>query len=281
MPAWLLIEVTGSWGHDAIGQSELGPYAPRVWREAMRRHGVRLIAIRRDLTTAGHHGHHEVRLVHVVAPAIGARPVAHRRVIADLHEVVAATESLAVEGTVGANWEPDPDRYVLVCTNGRHDSCCATFGRPLVRSLRESQWADQIWECSHVGGDRFAANVVLLPDSLYFGDVDADTAPCLLAAHDDGRLDLDRFRGRSTLRLPAQAAEHAVRSRLGLDRLDAIDAVTSRSAGEVEVLLSDGRTVLVGIERVDRPSPTPLTCKGRPGLAYPEWQITTFDQAER
>lgn len=244
----------------------------------MRRHGIRLIAIRRDLNTAGHHGHHEVRLVHVVAPAVGARPVARTRVIADLHEVVPATESLAVGGTVGSGWELDADRYVLVCTNGRHDSCCATFGRPLVRQLRQSQWASQVWECSHVGGDRFAASVVLLPDSLYFGDVDADAAPRLLAAHDDGRIDLDCFRGRSTLRLPAQAAEHAVRSRLGLDRLDAIDAITSDAAGEVGVRLSDGRTIRVGIERVDRPSPTPLTCKGRPGLAYPEWRITSFEE---
>ena len=67
-----------------------------------------------------------------------------------------------------------------------------------------------------------------------------------------------------------------MRSRLGLDRLDAIDTITSRS-GEVECC-ADGRTILVGIDRVDRPSPTPLTCKGRQGLAYPDWRITTFDE---
>ena len=33
--AWLLVEVQGSWGHDAVHDSELGPHAPKVWRQAM------------------------------------------------------------------------------------------------------------------------------------------------------------------------------------------------------------------------------------------------------
>jgi hypothetical protein len=277
--AWLLIEVTGPWGGDAVVHSELGPNAPRIWREAMRRRGIRVIAIRRDLTTPSHHGGHQLRLVHVVAPAVGSSTaVAHRRMVHDLHEVVPVTEALAVSGTVGAGWESDQERYVLVCTNGRHDACCATFGRPLVRALRQSRWAEQVWECSHIGGDRFAANVVLLPDSLYFGDVDEAGAVRLLEAHDAGRLDLACFRGRSTLLLPGQAAEHAVRARLGLDRLDAIVEVEVPASGDVQVRLSDGRSVAVGVQRVDHPSPTPLTCKGRPGLAYPEWRVTSFEE---
>jgi hypothetical protein len=277
VPAWLLIEVTGPWGRDAVAESELGPYAPKVWRDALRRHGIRIIAIRREIRPSADHGHHHLRMVHLVAPQVGQRVAAHRRMIEDFHEVVPATESLAVNGVVGAGWEPDDERYVMVCTNGRHDSCCATFGRPLVRALRESRWAEQLWECSHIGGDRFAANIVLLPDSLYFGAVDEAAATTLLAAHDDGRLDLTCFRGRSTLSLLMQAAEHAVRSRLGLDGLDAIAAVTQPEAGEVVVTLSDGRAVHVGVERNNVAAPTPLTCKGRMGLAYPEWRITSFD----
>ena len=216
--AWLLVEVEGVWGRDAVVQSELGPFAPPVWRQAMRRHGIRVVAIRRDLE---HHADRErtgVRLVHVVAPRPGRTTgSAHRRVLTDLHEVVSATESLAKGGGVGAGWDVDPDRYVLVCTNGRHDACCATFGRPIVRWLRTSAWAGDVWECSHIGGDRFAANIVLLPDSLYFGHVDRRSAEQILEAHDAGRLELSCFRGRSTLRLAEQAAEHAVRVDLGLD----------------------------------------------------------------
>ena len=109
----------------------------------------------------------------------------------DLHQVVTATESLAAGARLGAGWEHDDEPYVLVCTNGRHDPCCATFGRPLVRALRASRWADRVWECSHIGGDRFAGNLLLLPESLYFGRCDAERAERVLAEYDAGRLDLD------------------------------------------------------------------------------------------
>ena len=77
----------------------------------------------------------------------------------------------------GGGWEHVQESLILVCTNGRHDQCCANLGRPLVRALRDSPWADRVWECSHIGGDRFAANVVVLPDSLYFGRVEPDVSP--------------------------------------------------------------------------------------------------------
>ena len=71
--AWLLIEVLGAWGKDAIGQSELGPFAPHIWRDLMRRQGIRIIAIRRDVGHRSEH-HETLRLVHVAAPRPGGRP---------------------------------------------------------------------------------------------------------------------------------------------------------------------------------------------------------------
>lgn len=282
MSGWLLVEVRGPWGRDAVAQSELGPFAPRVWREAMRRHGTRVIAIRRNLDQHRDHEHTGMRLVHVNAPRPGVRAAAaHRLVVGGLHEVVSATEPLVAGRGVDGRWEPDEDRYVLVCTNGRHDACCATFGRPLVRYLRESPWADEVWECSHIGGDRFAANIVLLPDSLYFGNVDEHRAADLLRAHDASQLDLTCYRGRSTLRLPEQAAEHAARVELGLAAVDAIVGARTLDDGAVDLDLSDGRRVVVQLRRVEHAAPTPLTCKGKSGLAYPEFQVSSLDVIER
>ena len=105
----------------------------------------------RDLDT--HHGEPAagVRLVHIVAGRPGATPArARRRVVDDLHRIVSATESIASGAGPGPAWENDDEPYVLVCTNGRHDACCATFGRPIVRALRRSRWADRVWECSHM-----------------------------------------------------------------------------------------------------------------------------------
>ncbi len=276
MRAWLLVEVDGPWGRDAVVDSELGPHAPAVWRNAMKRRGIRVITIRRDV--ARRHDPEGLRLVHVVAPRPGEPALASRRVIGDLHQIVSATESLltATPGTAPRGWSTDEDPYVLVCTNGRHDSCCATYGRPLVRSLREGPWGAHLWECSHIGGDRFAGNLLLLPESLYFGRVDVATAERLLAAHDAGRLDLARFRGRSTLRLGEQAAEHFVRQQLSLDRLDAVTAVTTDDDGRYRIAVAtEGGPAeyVVTVARTAVPSPSPLTCKGREGLSYPAFEL--------
>ncbi|WP_324278249.1 sucrase ferredoxin [Blastococcus brunescens] len=86
------------------------------------------------------------------------------------------------DGSVG---EPAPGPTYLVCTHGGHDACCALRGRPLARALPTPGPAD-VWECSHLGGDRFAANVLVLPHGFYYGQVPGDGAD-LVAAHTRGR----------------------------------------------------------------------------------------------
>src|SRR4029453_16254338 len=40
----------------------------------------------------------------------------------------------------------------------------------------------QVWETTHLGGDRFAGNVLVLPDGFLYGHVTAATAAALAAA---------------------------------------------------------------------------------------------------
>ncbi len=134
-----------------------------------------------------------------------------------------------------------------------------------------------MWECSHIGGDRFAGNLLVLPESLYFGRCRGDDAARILDGLDEGRLDLANFRGRSALTLAEQAAEHFARTGLGLDRLDDVVAIRTVDDGRVELDLADGRAAVVALERSRRPSPTPLTCKGAEGLSYPELGLTGLE----
>ncbi len=46
---WLLIEVRGAWGRDAVADSDLGRYVSSSWRQRLHAADVRVIAIRRDL----------------------------------------------------------------------------------------------------------------------------------------------------------------------------------------------------------------------------------------
>jgi len=93
----------------------------------------------------------------------------------------------------------------LVCTHGRRDACCARFGAPLARALAAAYPA-RVWETTHVGGHRFAANLVILPHGLYYGPVDEGSATAAIAAYERGEIAPARYRGRAGQRQGQQAA---------------------------------------------------------------------------
>jgi hypothetical protein len=144
---------------------------------------------------------------------------------------------------------------VLVCTHGRRDRCCAVLGRPVAEALALHA-PEAVWETSHVGGHRFAGNVVLLPEGLVFGGLDPAGALAVLARHAEGRLALSALRGRSALEPVAQAAEVLVRERLGLDAVGGVTVLASTGDGaRAEVTLAvAGRRLRTWLE-VARPGP--------------------------
>jgi (2Fe-2S) ferredoxin len=73
-----------------------------------------------------------------------------------------------------------------------------------------------------MGGDRFAANMVVLPEGLYYGRMDPGSASQVAWLHEAGRVDIDRLRGSSAYPMSVQYAEIALRRHLEEDRLDAV-----------------------------------------------------------
>ena len=118
----------------------------------------------------------------------------------------------------------------LVCTHGKHDPCCARFGRPLYEALRDELAPDWVWQVSHIGGDRFAGNLVCLPEGLYYGRVDRETAGPVLDEHLARRILIPSYRGRSIYTFAVQAAERVVRERTGLVGIDDLTLREGRSA---------------------------------------------------
>ncbi len=108
-----------------------------------------------------------------------------------------------------------PEPLYLVCTNGRRDPCCAANGPAVFRSLSRIPGLN-VWQTSHVGGHRFAANLVYLPDGLFFGRLDPLSADGAVTGLQRGELDLDHFRGRACYAEPVQAAEYYLRRQTGL-----------------------------------------------------------------
>jgi hypothetical protein len=106
---------------------------------------------------------------------------------------------------------PSDEAIYLICTHGRHDPCCAVRGRPTAAALAAIH-PDRTWECSHVGGDRFAANVVLLPHGLFYGHVPPSRAAEVVSRYDEGAVVPDLFRGVGALSPQVQAAQHFARA---------------------------------------------------------------------
>ncbi|GAA2073917.1 sucrase ferredoxin [Aeromicrobium halocynthiae] len=110
------------------------------------------------------------------------------------------------------DWTSEP--AFLVCAHGRHDTCCAVRGRPVAAALAE-RWPDATWESSHVGGDRFAPNVVIVPDGTYYGALEEESVVDVIGDHLAGRVRAEYVRGSSALPPVAQAVAVAGLRRWG------------------------------------------------------------------
>ncbi|GAA4351441.1 sucrase ferredoxin [Angustibacter luteus] len=197
---WLLIEHPGPWAPEAFAESGIERGVQEQLRSAAGASGARILLVRRPGRADPQRG---PRAWAVVDHASGVPSVwGTWTEDGDLLDAALALDpERAPVGPVHAAEEP----VLLVCTHGRHDTCCAIRGRPVAAALAQ-RWPDWTWECSHVGGDRFAANVVLLPDGAYYGYLDAESAVRVVEQHLAGRVDADFLRGLSTEPPVVQAA---------------------------------------------------------------------------
>ncbi|HEV8683254.1 MAG TPA: sucrase ferredoxin [Actinomycetota bacterium] len=252
---WLMVEQPGPWGHEALLQGGLPIDVGRELIEREDRLGVRVLLIqRRDRLApsprrcfAAFTGRQERRLVTFE--------------VNDVRELL----DLDLEEMVRTRWdglgEPVAGPLFLVCTHGKHDACCSRYGGPVARALAARP---DVWECTHVGGDRFAGNVVCFPDGLYFGRVGAATAPRVAEAYGRGEVALEHYRGRSSFPPAVQAAERELRLALGLVGVDDLvledHARLAGSTHRVAFRVSGGRVHILEV-RESTLDPRPLTCK--------------------
>jgi len=112
----------------------------------------------------------------------------------------------------------------IVCTNGRRDPDCARHGIAVYNAMVEAIGDNEsisVWQSTHVGGHRFAANMTLLPYGLLFGRVDPESALKVLDSFRRGEIYLPNLRGRASYSVITQAGEHFLRQKTGIMGLDA------------------------------------------------------------
>ena len=227
----LLIEVPGPWGRAGLAGSRLDPQVTRPLAEAADEAGVRVQLIRRPGRHAGPRRPGAIAGAgrHAWALACPDDAVVRWGHWTDERDLLGIdlTERLdrAVHSASG------PQRLALVCTHAKHDVCCAVRGRPVAAAVAAGT-DRQTWETSHLGGDRFAANLLLLPEGEVFGSLDEGSAPDAAARLDGGRLTLPHYRGRVGRPPVQQAAVHLAAAALDDDRLGAVRIRSVRALAE-------------------------------------------------
>lgn len=176
-----------------------------------------------------------------------------------------------LRGEAPAPGLPETEPLFLVCVHGKRDRCCALLGMPLYRAL-SGLASERVYQTTHLGGHRFAATLVVLPQGVCYGRVDPGEAHALLEASRAHRLhDPARMRGRTLYGSEAQAAEIALRTRLserGEDALRLID-VAPFDEGTTRVRFAvrdDDRVHEVELTREALP-PAPASCGAAPKSA--------------
>lgn len=256
---WILFEHPGAWGSDALLESGLEPQISDHLQRWSRELPARVLLLRRS---SGRYRSGAVRSLFAgVSSATGSWIEQFELDRTDAILDLDLTE-LATGSTVGGRRLNRP--LYLVCTNGKHDACCARDGLPVARELARTL-GDRVWECSHVGGDRFAGNLVCLPDGQFYGHVDPTAARSIVEANESGELVLDHWRGRSCHPFAVQAAEYLVRHELGVvdDNDLRVTAVQREQTHyDVDFVRRDGSRLHARLAVVEGPVIDPVTCAG-------------------
>ena len=239
---WLLLEHPGPWPADET-KTDLPPEVVEFMASA-RRLKVRPQLIRR--TRGRRRGPHQVYVAFS-----GAHPWMRGSEVADLREIVGLDLAAVARGEQVEFGTVHRERIILVCAHGRHDACCAHAGRPTADALAREH-GDAVWETTHLGGHRFAATSVTLPDGIYHGALDPASGPVVAAASLRGEIVLANYRGKAGLSGAAQSAEWYARTEFGV--LD-VAAVAHQGAEQVDDetqrvdLLVAGRLLSVTVRR--------------------------------
>lgn len=287
--AWIIVEHPGSWGRDAITDSRL-PDEVAAHLSATEGTGVKAILARHPDRVERAIG--PERNVWVARSAPGGALLRHGTV-GSLTELLAWDLAAIGRGSLPAFGRVEREPVHFVCTNGTRDQCCALAGRSLLAALLDARPAgageqrDRLWECSHIGGHRFAPVMLTLPTGVVHSRLDHPSAEDVVRLADSGEVLVPAFRGRTGLLAPHQVAAIETRSRFGINDVEALDVLRvlggravptpagvdplkDAEAAEAEVRHVDGRAWRAELRRVPLDRPRMESC-GKDAVDGSRW----------
>jgi hypothetical protein len=200
--------------------------------------------------------------------------------LTDYEQLLSVNLTAILRGEQSAGVEPWGRPLFLVCTHGRRDKCCAKFGYALYKSLRTDA-VDDIWQSSHVGGDRFAANLICFPHGLFYAHVTQDGGRQIINQYSQQTVSLNNYRGRCCYPSPIQAAEYFLRSESGLSGTDDVrflDYVPITGNHWLVRFLSqpDGHTYEIYLKSQISEFQNPLTCQSGEAKRVVQYSLSEY-----
>jgi hypothetical protein len=207
--SFVLVEHPGPWGDDTREKVFADLLGPRRWAELEElwvEHELRPLLVRR-------HGRQPAGLAPTMRVFVGSTAAEVPWIeTTDLDGLRALDLAALADGRAG-HGRPREEPLLLVCTNGAVDRCCAVRGRPLAAALAAVH-PEHVMESTHLGGCRFAANLLVLPSGEMHGRLTPDEGVAMATAALSGRTATAGWRGRTTASGWAAVAEGAVREHL-------------------------------------------------------------------
>lgn len=219
---FLLLEYNSAWEDKAFEKSTLPPAVKQTLVDfAKSLPAAKILLIKRGLQPQSGLFHFFVVITNPQNPRL------YRFDLRSYEELLDLSLANVVQGDQEYAGFLQSMQLYLVCTNGRRDLCCARFGLPVYEALKAIA-GESAWECSHVGGHRFAPNVLQMPDGLLYGRVQPQEIAKLVSLAQAGQICLENLRGRSAYTPAVQAAEYYLRQQSGERSLTAyrlVDAI--------------------------------------------------------
>ncbi len=238
--AWLIVEHPGPWGRQALTDSHLPDNVVEHIGAAIERSSLTFLAARHPSRRSL--GATEARNVWLAYCDDKAAHTEH--VTIDSYEDILAWDLRGLANGVMPVWGTTVrDTQEFVCTHSKRDICCAVEGRRRIEAV-------PAWECSHLGGHRFAATSLFLPSGRIYGRLGATGY--------SGEPPPSHLRGPCYLTPPAQAAECAVRCAGNIPPTTSLTCTTLSSTdrhAEVFVVSPGDREWMVRCHAEDHESP--------------------------
>jgi hypothetical protein len=166
--------------------------------------------------------------------------------------------AVMIEALSAKGWttEPMAAPRLAICTQGTRDRCCAKWGfavyRQALRLWREGDFPFEPLECSHLGGDRYAATGIVFPSGSMYGHLDRVDLRALGEAEAEGRIVPGHYRGRVfDSELTQVVREGLARDGHGVGATSPLQVLNPEAAPGHLTVAADGTLLRVSLNVVD------------------------------